>query len=103
MPKEESAKSFLSQIANLFTRTEKVEMSIILGKFISMWYKSKMNIKEYILDMFNLVTQLRALKLELFNSILVHLVLISLPTQFSPFKISYNIQKEKLTLNELIS
>ena len=103
MPKEESAKSFLSQIAYLFTRTEKVEMSIILGKFISMWYKSKRNIKEYIMEMFNLVTQLRALKLELFNNILVHLVLISLPTQFSPFKISYNIQKEKLTLNELIA
>ena len=33
----------------------------------------------------------------------MHLVLISLPTQFSPFKISYNTQKEKWTLNELIA
>ncbi|RVW21194.1 Retrovirus-related Pol polyprotein from transposon TNT 1-94 [Vitis vinifera] len=33
----------------------------------------------------------------------LHLVLISLPTQFSPFKISYNTQKEKWTLNELIA
>ena len=55
------------------------------------------------MEMFNLVTQLRALKLELFNNILVHLILISLLTQFSPFKISYNIQKEKLTFNELIA
>ena len=30
-------------------------------------------------------------------------VLISLLTQFSPFKISYNTQKEKWTLNELIA
>ena len=49
----------------------------------------------------NIITQLRALKLELSNDILVHLVLISLPPQFSPFKISYNTQKEKWTLNEL--
>ncbi|RVX07133.1 hypothetical protein CK203_053545 [Vitis vinifera] len=47
--------------------------------------------------------RLKALKLELSEDILVHLVLISLPTQFSPFKISYNTQKEKWTLNELIA
>ncbi|RVW72211.1 Retrovirus-related Pol polyprotein from transposon TNT 1-94 [Vitis vinifera] len=45
----------------------------------------------------------KALKLELSEDILVHLVLISLSTQFSPFKISYNTQKEKWTLNELIA
>ena len=55
------------------------------------------------MEMSNLVTRLKALKLELSEDILVHLVLISLPTQFSPFKISYNTQKEKWTLDELIS
>ena len=55
------------------------------------------------MEMSNLVTRLKAvLKLELSEDILKHLVLISLPTQFSPFKISYNTQKEKWTLNELI-
>ena len=55
------------------------------------------------MEISNLVTKLKALKLELLEDILVHLVLISLPTQFSPFKISYNTQKEKWTLNELIA
>ena len=55
------------------------------------------------MEMSNLVTRLKALKLELLEDILVHLVLISLPTQFSSFKISYNTQKEKWTLDELIS
>ena len=55
------------------------------------------------MEMSNLVTRLKALKLELLEDILVHLVLISLPTQFSSFKISYNTQKEKWTLNELIA
>ena len=53
--------------------------------------------------MSNLVTRLKALKLKLSKDILMHLVLISLPTQFSPFKINYNTQKEKWTLNELIA
>ena len=55
------------------------------------------------MEMSNLVTRLRALKLELCDDILVQLVLISLIAQFSPFKISYNTQKEKWTLNELIA
>ena len=42
------------------------------------------------MEMSNLVTRLRALKLELSNDILVHLVMISLLTQSSPFKISYD-------------
>ena len=95
MPKEESTKSFLSQIANRFARFEKVEMSTILGKLVSMWYKGKENMREYIMEMSNLITWLKALKLEFSNDILVHLVLISLLTQFNPFKISYNTQKEK--------
>ena len=55
------------------------------------------------MEMSNLMTRLKVLKLELSEDILVHLVLISLPTQFSPFKISYNAQKEIWTLNELIA
>ena len=99
---ETRAKTFLDQIVNQFTANEKVETSTILSKLISMQYKGKENIREYIMEMSNLVTRLKALKLELLEDILVHLVLISLPTQFSPFKISYNTQNEKWTLNEFI-
>ncbi|KAL5555016.1 hypothetical protein UlMin_037252 [Ulmus minor] len=59
----------------------------VLSKIVSMRYKGKGNIREYIMEMSNLVTKLRALKLELSDDKLVHLVLISLPAQFSPFKI----------------
>ena len=103
IPEETQAKAFLDQIANRFAANEKVETSTILSKLVSMRYKGKENIRKYIMEMSNLVTRLKALKLELSEDILVHLVLISLPTQFSPFKISYNTQKEKWTLNELIA
>ncbi|RVW25195.1 Retrovirus-related Pol polyprotein from transposon TNT 1-94 [Vitis vinifera] len=103
IPEETQAKAFLDQIANRFAANEKVETNTILSKLVSMRYKGKENIREYIMEMSNLVMRLKALKLELSEDILVHLVLISLPTQFSPFKISYNTQKEKWTLNELIA
>ena len=68
-----------------------------------MKYQGKGNVKEYIMGMSNIASKLRALKLELLEDLLIHLVLISQPSQFSQFKISYNFQKEKWSLNELIS
>ena len=53
--------------------------------------------------MSNLIAKIRSLKLELSEGILVHLVLISFRSKFGQFKVSYNTQKEKWTLNELIS
>ncbi|RVW37313.1 Retrovirus-related Pol polyprotein from transposon TNT 1-94 [Vitis vinifera] len=70
---ETQAKTFLDQIANRFAANEKVETSIILSKLVSMRYKGKENIREYIMEMSNLVTRLKALKLELSEDILVHL------------------------------
>lgn len=46
------------------------------------------------MEMSHLASKLKAL---------VHLILISLPTQFNQFKVSYNCQKDKWTLNKLIS
>nr|KYP47764.1 hypothetical protein KK1_030596 [Cajanus cajan] len=68
-----------------------------------MRYKGKGNIREYIMEMSNLASNLKALKLELSDDLLVNLVLISLTTHFGQFKVSYNTQKDKWTLNELIS
>ena len=55
------------------------------------------------MEMSHIASKLKALKLELSEDLLVHLVLISLPTQYSQFKVSYNYQKETWSLNELIS
>ncbi|RDX95973.1 hypothetical protein CR513_21422, partial [Mucuna pruriens] len=48
------------------------------------------------MEVFNLATKLKSLKLELDEDLIVHLVLISLPAQFVQFK-------DKWSLNELIS
>ncbi|RDX64378.1 hypothetical protein CR513_57075, partial [Mucuna pruriens] len=64
---------------------------------------SRRNIRECIMKVSNLATKLKSLKLELDEDLIVHLVLISLPTHFGQFKVSYNTQKDKWSLNELIS
>ena len=72
-----TAKGFLEEIEKEFANNEKAETSTLLANLISMKYKGKRNIREYIMDMSDLTSKLKALKLEL-SKVLVHLLLISL-------------------------
>ena len=93
MPDKVSTKSFLAELANRFTKQDKVKASMHLNKIINMRYNGNGNIREYIMEMYNLVSKLQALKLKLSEEIIVHFILISLPPQFNPFKINYNAQR----------
>ncbi|KAK4404382.1 hypothetical protein Sango_0806800 [Sesamum angolense] len=97
------AKDFLEYIEKRFVNNEKAEIGTLLTNLISKRYTGEGNIREYIMEMSHLASKLKALKLDLSEDLLVHLVLISLSTQFSQFKVSYNCQKETWSLNELIS
>ena len=88
------AKDFLTDLEKKFANNEKAEKSTILANLTSIRYKRKGNIREYIIEMSHLASKLKALKLELSEDLLAHLVLISLPTQFSQFKVSYNYFKD---------
>ncbi|XP_078152830.1 uncharacterized protein LOC144548016 [Carex rostrata] len=94
---------FLKEIEKRFVKNEKSEISALLANLVSMKYEGNRNIREYIMDMYNVVSKLRALKLEISEDLLVNLALISLPTYFGHFKASNNCQTETWSLNELIS
>ncbi|XP_039139833.1 uncharacterized protein LOC120277147 [Dioscorea cayenensis subsp. rotundata] len=96
-------KQFLDTLEERFVRSDKAETSATLKKLVSMRYKGNRNIQEYVLDMCHLAGKLKSLKFEIPEDVLVHMVLISLPPQFSQFEVNYNCQKEKWTVNELIS
>ena len=87
------AKDILAKIEKRFVKNDKVETSTLLASLIFMKYKGKGNIREYIMQMSHITSKLKALKFELFENLLVHLVLIPLPAHFSQFKISYNCQR----------
>lgn len=97
-----NAKDFLAGIEKRFAKSDKEETNTLLQHLISMKYKSKGNIRGHIMEMLSVGSKLKALKLELSDDLLLHLVLISLPEQFDRFKFFYNYQREKWTLNELI-
>ena len=76
----DTAKGFLEDLEKMFVKNEKCESSAFLAKPISMKYTGKGNIREYIIVMSHIASKLKALKLDLLEDLLVHLVLISLPT-----------------------
>ncbi|KAK2968104.1 hypothetical protein RJ640_029237 [Escallonia rubra] len=61
------------------------------------------NVREHILRMNDMASQLKGLDMEIFEGFLVHFIMTSLPVQFDPFKINYNTQKKKWKMSELIS
>ena len=90
MSEEINTKEFLNDLEKWFAKNEKAEISTLLANLVSMKYKAKGNIKEYILKISHVASKLKALKLKLSEDLLVHLVLISLPTQYNQFMVSYN-------------
>jgi gag-polypeptide of LTR copia-type len=93
------AKEFLTNIEQKFVKNEKTEMGNLLKKFCSKLYSGQGNIREYILEMTHMISKLRTIKLDM----LVIMILNSLPPKFEHFLVSYNCQKKKWTVNELIS
>ncbi len=100
---DENAKKFLGSIEKSFAKSDKAEISSHLAKLTSMKYNGKGNIREYIMEMSNLASKLKALKMQIPDDVLVHLVLNSLSAQFGQFVVTYNTQKDKWSLNELMS
>ena len=95
MSNEEDVVTFLKEIEQRFAKNEKAETSNLLAKLDSIRYKGNGNIREYIMEMSNIASKLKALKLGLSDDLLVHLVFISLFAQYSQFTMSYNTQKDK--------
>jgi gag-polypeptide of LTR copia-type len=97
------ALDYLKKLEQRFVRNEKAKIGILLNKLCTMKYNDRNNVREYIFEMMNTASKLKARKLDISEDMLVYLSLNSLPTSFGQFKVSYNYQKESLTVNELIS
>ncbi|XP_071722461.1 uncharacterized protein [Rutidosis leptorrhynchoides] len=72
----------LAEVEARFAKNEKAEIGTIPAKLTSKKYQGKENIREHIMEIFHLAARLRALKVDLSEKLLVHLVFNSLPAQF---------------------
>ena len=65
-----NAKKFLAEIEKRFSKSNKVEISIISHSLTSMRYNGKRKIREYIMEMSHIVSKLKALKIQLSEDVL---------------------------------
>lgn len=63
--KSTTGKQFLEEIEKHFARNDKAETGRLLENFVSIKYIGSWNIREYIMEMSNLASKLKTLKLEL--------------------------------------
>jgi hypothetical protein len=95
IPPCRTVKDFLCAIEAQFVSSYKARASTLMSKLISMKYYGGGNIRQHILEMRNIASQLNGMKITISDSFLLHLILTSLPLEYRPFKISYNTHNDE--------
>ncbi|KAK3037571.1 hypothetical protein RJ639_030754 [Escallonia herrerae] len=103
IPDSDNAKLYLAHIEEQFQGSSKAHATILITKMVTLKYSGSNGVREHILRMNDMASQLKGLDMEISEGFLVHFIMTSLPAQFGPFKINYNTQKEKWKMSELIS
>ena len=96
-------KDFMDDTSLKFKENEKPEISHLLDHLIGIQYNTAGSVREHIMKMIDITTKLKDFKIAIDAQFLVHMALYSLLASFSQLKTTYNAQKDKWTLNELIS
>ncbi|KAK3035793.1 hypothetical protein RJ639_034609 [Escallonia herrerae] len=102
-PDSDNAKLYLAHIEEQFQGSSKAHATTLITKMVTIKYSGSNGVREHILRMNDMTSQLKGLDMEISEGFLVHFIMTSLPAQFGPFKINYNTQKEKWKMSELIS
>ncbi|XP_062162065.1 uncharacterized protein LOC133869115 [Alnus glutinosa] len=103
IPECSKAKDFLKAVEAQFVSSTKAIANTLMKRLSSQTFDSSKNVREHIMEMRDIVAQLKSLEVGISNSFLVHLILNSLPSQYGPFKISYNTHMENWSINELLT
>ena len=68
-----------------------------------MMHNNSRSVCEHIIEMKDIAARLKSLEIEISESFLVNFILNSLPVEYGAFQISYNTQKKKWSINELLT
>ena len=103
IPDCDRVKAYMKAIDEQFVSSDKALASTLMKKLASMTLDKSRSVREHIMEMRDIVAKLKSLKVEISESFLVHFILNSLPSEYTPFKISYNTHKEEWSINELLT
>ena len=99
----DTAAEYLEKIKSQFTGSSKIYATQIIEQLITQkYYGGPGTIRDHIMGMSALNSKLKPMDLDLKEEFLVHLVFASLPKEFAPFVVNYNIQPEKWNMENAI-
>ncbi|KAL4325263.1 hypothetical protein GQ457_11G002710 [Hibiscus cannabinus] len=98
-----NVQDLLVAIAKQFQTSQKSLASTLIMKFTSLKLTTVKGVRDHTNKMRDLAARLKALEVEMSDSFLVHYILNTLPSQYGPFKISYNTYKDKWSIDELLT
>ncbi|KAL3527754.1 hypothetical protein ACH5RR_012410 [Cinchona calisaya] len=99
----DNVKALLKAIDEQFEISAKALASTLIMKLSSLRLTSVKGVHGHIMQMREIAAQLKKLEVEMFESLLVHYILNTLPQQYGPFKIFRNTHKDKWSINELLT
>ena len=99
----DKVKPLLKVINEQFVTSDKALASTLIMQFSSIKFIGIRGVRDHIMRMRDIATQLKSLEVTMSDTFLVHYILNTLPQQYSPFKISYNTHKDKWSINELLA
>jgi hypothetical protein len=95
IPECKKATEFMRAIKEQFVSSNKALASNLMQKPSSKTFDRSRSVREHVMEMRDMATQLKSLEVDISDFFLVHFILNSLPTEYTPFKISYNTHKDK--------
>uniref|UniRef100_A0A5B7BVZ8 CCHC-type domain-containing protein n=1 Tax=Davidia involucrata TaxID=16924 RepID=A0A5B7BVZ8_DAVIN len=101
LPQNANALEFLRAVEDRFRSADKSLAGTLMAELTTTKYDGNRGVQDHILNMTDKAAKLNALGMRVDESFLVQFILNSLPSQFGPFKIHYNTNKDKWSLNEL--
>ncbi|KAL3630438.1 hypothetical protein CASFOL_023422 [Castilleja foliolosa] len=93
--KHNNVRDLLKAIDEQFAHSEKALASTLIMEFSSMRHNGLKGVRDYIMHMRDIAAKLKDLEVTMSETFLVHFILCTLPSQYGPFKISYNTHKDK--------
>lgn len=103
IPTCEKAKDFLEAVEAKFKESDKAETGNLMTKLTTLKYDGTGSVREHIMRMIDVSQKLKDLEVPIDDNFLVHMALNSLPPKYAQIKVSYNTQKDKWSLDDLIS
>ncbi|GAV81795.1 UBN2 domain-containing protein, partial [Cephalotus follicularis] len=103
LPTDCTAKELMTAISERYRVSSNADIESLLQVLFNMKYDGNGGVIDYVIRMVDYQTKLKALKVDLPDTCIVHQALNTLPPEFSIIKTNYNSQDESWSINDLIS